>query len=133
MKLIRTDTSDEGTFGILLFDDTFIHTIELPDRGNQPNLSCIPRGKYTLRLRHSPRYGNVYHVENVPGRTHILLHHGNYAGDKTLGFHTHSAGCILVGSKRGRLSGQNAVLASRSARRKLETRMKFLTTELEII
>lgn len=133
MKLFRTDSDDHGTFGVLIFGDDYVRTIELPWRENRPNLSCIPQGRYTVSMRHSPKYGKVYHVEAVPGRSHILLHHGNFAGDKTRGFRTHSAGCILLGTKRGRLASQKVVLASRPARTKFETRMNFQTFELEII
>lgn len=133
LTLIRTDSSDQGTFGILLFADTWCYTAELPDRNNRPNLSCIPAGRYAVSVRRSPKYGKVYHVKNVKDRSHILLHHGNFAGDKTRGLRTHSAGCILLGSKRGRLYGQNAVLASKVARTKLETRMNWEPFELEVI
>ena len=133
MILLRYDESDQGTFGYLVFGGDFVHTLELPDRQNQPNLSRIPAGTYTVRMRHSPKYGKVYHAENVPGRTHILLHHGNYAGDRLRDWRTHSAGCILLGSRRGKLGGQLALLASRTARRKFETAMNWKSFKLEII
>lgn len=133
MILLRGASDDEGTAGYLVWGNDYIHTIELPWRDNRPNLSCIPAGKYTVRMRHSPKYGKVYHVENVQDRTHILLHHGNYAGNKEKGYRTHSAGCIILGSRKGRLAGQKAVLASRSARRKFETAMNWEPFELEII
>lgn len=133
MKLIRVSTNDEGTRGILVFGDDFVHTLELPWRGNRPNLSCIPAGRYDVSVRTSPKYGDVYHVKNVPGRTYILLHHGNFGGDQTQGLRTHTAGCILLGSRVGRLYGQQAVLASRTARRKFETLMDFEPFDLEVI
>jgi hypothetical protein len=133
VRLYREPSTDEGTRGILLFDDTYIHAIELPDRDNLSNRSRIPAGRYSVSVRNSPRYGRVYHVDSVPGRTHVLLHHGNYAGDKEKGLRTHSAGCILLGSKRGVLNGQRAVLSSRSARRKFELTMNWEPFTLEII
>ena len=133
MILYRTDTGDEGTFGVLVYPDGWVYTAELPDRGNRPNLSRIPAGRYVVSVRTSGKYGEVYHVKDVKNRSHILLHHGNYAGDKGLGLRTHSAGCILLGSKRGRLHGQRAVLGSRGARRKFELAMNFEPFELEII
>ena len=132
MLLLRTDTSDEGTFGVLVFDDQYIYTGELPWRNNQPNISCIPEGKYDLRMCTSPKYGPAYQVTNVPGRSGVLLHAGNFCGDTDKGYRTHVSGCILLGSKRGRLHGQKAVLASRIARRRLETVMNFEPTTLEI-
>lgn len=133
MILLRDDWSDEGTYGYLVYGNEFVHTLELPWRDNQPNASCIPAGRYTVRMRHSPKYGQVYHVQSVPNRTHILLHHGNYAGDRVLNYRTHSAGCILFGSRRGRLHGQRAVLASRIARRKFESAMKWEPFQLEVV
>lgn len=133
MKLIRTSTSDEGTFGILVYGDDYAHTLEPPWRGNQRNLSCIPAGKYEVRMRHSPKYGDVYHVKKVPNRTYILMHAGNWAGDEAKGFKTDTDGCILVGSKRGRLNGQQALLASRAALSKVTAAMNFEPFELEII
>lgn len=133
MILLRGESTDEGTTGHLVFGDDYIHTIELPWRENRSNLSCIPAGRYRVSVRRSPKYGKVYHVENVPNRTHILLHHGNFAGNKSNGYRTHSAGCILLGSKAGRLSGQKAVLSSRTARRKFENAMNWKPFELEII
>ena len=133
MILYRTESGNEGTFGILVYPDGYVFTVEPPDRGNRPNLSCIPSGRYTVSVRHSPKYGKVYTVNNVPGRSHILLHHGNFGGDKTLGFRTHSAGCIILGSRKGRLHGQNAVLNSRTARRKFELAMNWQPFKLEII
>lgn len=133
LRLYRTDTSDEGTAGILVFGDDWIYTLELPWRDNRPNHSHIPPGRYAMQMRDSPKYGPVYEVMGVRGRTHILLHHGNFAGDRTLGHRTHSAGCILVGTRRGRLGGQLAVLGSRIARRKLETALDFETVTIDIV
>ena len=133
MKLIRTETSDEGTFGFLFYDGRFLCTGELPWRDNRRGESCIPAGVYQVRMRTSPRFGRAYEILDVPGRTHILLHNGNYCGDDSLGFKTHVDGCILVGSSRGKLDGQHAVFSSRRARHKFENEMGGAPFELEII
>lgn len=65
-------------------------TIELPDLGNQPNCSCIPEGVYDVVKHVSPRHGKCFAVLNVPGRTDILIHKGNYTTD--------TLGCILPGA-----------------------------------
>ena len=49
----------------------------------------------------------------MPNRTYILIHSGNYAGDKSKGFKSHVMGCILLGKKSGYLGGQVAILNSR--------------------
>lgn len=115
ITLTRETSSDHGTLGRLTGPGINLHTIELPWRDNAPNLSCIPAGEYHCELVRSPRFGRVYHVKDVPGRSHVLIHSGNYAGDSTKGWRTHSHGCILPGRKRGQLGNQAAVLCSRAA------------------
>lgn len=83
-------------------------TLENAWRDNEPRVSCIPEGEYSLHLIHeSPKYGVVPKVLEVPGRSHILFHPGNLA--------RHTLGCILPGTGFGVLEGQNAVLSSRAA------------------
>ena len=113
MHLCRLNTGDAGTFGILHTKGFNCFTAELPWRDNQQSISCIPPGEYDCVIRQSPRFGKTYWVTNVPGRGHILIHAGNYAGDKSLGFKTHTEGCILQGKKIGTLRGQKVILASR--------------------
>lgn len=64
-------------------------TLELPWLENEKNISCIPAGNYHIRQRYSYRFRDHWHVENVPDRSMILIHSGNYTRD------TH--GCVLVG------------------------------------
>jgi len=133
MILVRTDSNDEGTSGILVFGDTCLHTGELPWRDNQPNYSCIPTGKYVVQVRDSPKYGRVYHITGVRDRSYILFHQGNWFGDRTLGYKCNVNGCILLGLKCGKLGGQKAVLSSRLARTRLENEMDFEPFKLEIM
>ncbi|WFS64018.1 DUF5675 family protein [Pseudodesulfovibrio thermohalotolerans] len=113
--LIRMRTGNEGTFGSLFFGGKRLYTAELPWRDNRSNLSCIPCGTYIVVPHLSRRFGRVYHVLDVPGRSAILLHSGNYAGNSEMGLKTHSHGCILPGLHLGSLGGQAAVLSSRPA------------------
>lgn len=87
-------------------------TLELPDNNNQKNISCIPVGKYSVKKHLSPTFGNVFLIENVVGRTDILIHQGNTAED--------SKGCVLVGERFGVLDDNPAVLASRDALAKIK-------------
>ena len=132
VALFRTSTSNQGTFGVIVFAGQYLYTGELPWKDNRPNVSCIPVGIYTVCLRYSPKYDNVYHVANVQGRSYILFHQGNFCGDLTLGFRTNVQGCILLGFRRGKLYGQQAVLASRLARKRFESIMAFESFKLEI-
>jgi hypothetical protein len=68
-------------------------TLELPNLGNQHNISCIPEGDYDVVKITSAKHGNCFQVLNVPGREGILIHKGNYA----YGTHVDTLGCILVG------------------------------------
>lgn len=115
VPLIRTESGLEGTFGKLLAPDYTFSTAELPWKNNQTSISCIPFGEYECSIVDSPKYGLVYQVHNVPNRTHILFHWGNWAGDKSSGYKSNSDGCIILGMTRAIISGQNAVSSSRVA------------------
>lgn len=138
MKAIlkRLYDSDHGTIGVLSCGDFTCYTIEPPWRDNLPNRSCIPEGEYYCVWHHSPRYGWVYLVSDVPDRSHILIHPGNLGGDKDKGFHTHTLGCILLGQKRGKLiikkKQQEAVLVSRPTCRSFYNHMEETTFQLEV-
>lgn len=66
------------------------YTLELPWNGNQHNSSCIPEGKYKVTKIYSPKFGKCFLLHDVPDRSAILIHKGNY--------NTDTRGCILVGN-----------------------------------
>jgi hypothetical protein len=120
----RLSHGDQGTRGVLILPEGVLcNTLELPWRDNRPNRSCIPCGQYDVLLRRSPRFGTTYHVQHVPGRSWILAHTGNLAGDVSKGYLTHVEGCILLGNYFGVLNNQLAVLASKPAVRRFMERM----------
>ena len=81
-------------------------TLELPDKDNQRNISCIPEGFYDVVPRQSPKYGNHLHVLDVPNRSLILFHHANFAGSKNPRTgHSDLRGCIAVGKDFVDLNG----------------------------
>jgi len=108
MKLFlhRTYYAD-GTNGILNLNEEaypFCYTIELPWKGNQRNISCIPPGTYKLRKRFSKKFKWHLYVQDVPGRSLILLHPANDAQREL-------QGCIapvttLTGVGKGNFSQQ---------------------------
>lgn len=117
LTLMRQFTSDQGTLGHLL-DETnqrLFYTLELPWRDNRRKISCIPLGEYLCTWVRSPRFGWVYTVNDIPDRSHVLIHSGNLAGDTSKGFTSHVEGCILLGNYKGSVNGQLAVLSSRPA------------------
>ena len=92
--LIRAQDDGKQTLGhFFLFNGANMLfkcvTLELPDKGNQPQVSCIPAGEYTLKPFDSPNFGKCLTVEDVPGRDLIRVHKGNF-------FHN-TRGCILPG------------------------------------
>ena len=96
-KAILIRTSDDGvqTLGrLLVFElNTVIFeckTLELSYKDNQRNISCIPDGIYNVEIRTSEKYGKHYHIKDVPNRSFILFHAGNY--------NSQIRGCVLVGT-----------------------------------
>lgn len=70
----------EGTNGDLLVNGLGLcHTIELPWKDNQHNISCIPEGRYELVKRYSPKLKWHLWLKNVPNRDLILIHPYNDA------------------------------------------------------
>ncbi|MEN6388839.1 MAG: DUF5675 family protein [Syntrophomonas sp.] len=102
-------------------------TLELPDLGNQKNISCIPEGKYEVHRIYSPKFGKCFHVQEVPGRSEILIHKGNYNKD------TH--GCILIGLEYADINedGMLDVIESTRAMEKLQNAITTDQFELIII
>ena len=127
--LLRGKSTDEGTFGYMLSLQGIWNSLELPDRDNQKNISSIPNGEYICVIRHSPRFGITFHVTNVEGRTYILLHSANFAGDTQKGYQSHLNGCISLGKSRGAFKNkhgdfQKAILTSRTAVREFMESME---------
>jgi hypothetical protein len=71
----------------------FCKTLELPNKGNTQQLSCIPEGEYDVVKIISPTKGACFLIKNVPGRTAIEIHIGNFASGKKVD----TQGCILPG------------------------------------
>ena len=65
------------------------HTLELPDKGNARNVSCVPTGEYSAKKHTRPSGQKAIWIMDVPNRSAILIHLGNFNSD--------IQGCILVG------------------------------------
>ena len=108
LRLVRVTEHNGATLGVLCIDDSpEMVTLEDAWRNNERQVSCIPVGRYTIKLHRSPRFGMTYQVIDVPERSHILFHAGNTHKD------TH--GCILVGLQYGRVDKETSILASKAA------------------
>lgn len=100
--LIRLQEDDTQTLGQLyIFDGLDLvfqgKTLELPWRDNKTSVSRIPYGEYKVEKRTSKKFGEHFHVKDVPGRKYILIHVGNY--------YRQTEGCILVGQRFVDLDG----------------------------
>ena len=79
MILKRIYNSD-GTNGSLYINGKLnCYTIELPWLKNHNGTSCIPEGIYNISLRFTQRLGQHLQVNDVPGRSLILIHPANNA------------------------------------------------------
>lgn len=96
-------------------------TLERPP--DDPEHPCIPEGEYEVLLvppgphlaERFPKYTLFPELQNVPGRSGIFIHPGNYARD--------SEGCILVGQPHL----PNFIGNSRAAFERLMTLLKTHT------
>lgn len=97
MKLLlqRTLESEKQTLGIMYLlekNGNIIDSwksLELPDKGNKKRISRIPEGSYKASKHKSPRFGDSLWLRDVPNRSEILIHKGNFYYD--------ILGCILIG------------------------------------
>jgi len=78
------------TLGRLYYGDYQCWTLELPKLGNRSNISCIPAGHYQAFKRNSPSNGRCIELRDVPGRSFIQIHAGNFTRQ--------IEGCILPGN-----------------------------------
>jgi len=91
--IYRFEKTDKGTVSANLVNidkdefNQFGYNVELPYLDNRINVSAIPSGLYSFEKRVSENRGNHFAILNVPGRTSILVHSGNYMKD--------TQGCIL--------------------------------------
>lgn len=109
VELVRLERGDAATLGGLIVDGKSIcWTLEEPWRDNRTDVSCIPTGRYPLRLEYSPSKGmELWTIKDVPERSYVRIHVGNTVDD--------TEGCPLTGTKPGYLKGKRAVLGSRDA------------------
>jgi hypothetical protein len=110
LDLSRDRQTRQGTTGHLFVDGVpFFVTLERPAaRFGDPH-PCIPAGEYRVTLYHSPHFGRLMPLlEDVPGRSGIEIHWGNFVRD--------FEGCIGLGGTRGELpDGSPTIWNSRAA------------------
>lgn len=100
IRLTRILQTDVATYGVLSNDNyPLCVTLELPWLNNEPNASCIPPGQYNVQQFQSTEHGQVWEIMDVPDRSAILLHEGN--------FPSNSRGCIICAQY---FAGQSATI-----------------------
>lgn len=91
LTIERKLSSDKCTMGYLIANgEVLCYTLELPWADNLNNISCIPVGTYSGILRYDKTDGWRIQLENVPNRTGVQIHMGNYTSQ--------IKGCVLVGT-----------------------------------
>ena len=127
VTLKRAYSDDKQQLGDLSIDGFKCKTLELKYRDNQKNISSIPKGIYTCKRRFSIKFGWVYEVQNVKGRSGILIHSGNTFFD--------IQGCILLGDSFGDINKDKHadILNSTKTVKAFETFMQKKDFILEII
>ena len=99
------------------------NTLELPWKNNEKRVSCIPIGDYKVVKRRSKKYGNHFHILDVPNRSYILIHNAN--------FYTQILGCVAVGSDLSDINGDNEIDVIDSVNT-LEKLVKLLPDEFDL-
>jgi hypothetical protein len=85
-------------------------TLELPWLNNQRRVSCIPEGTYKCVKHKSPKFGSTFWVKDVPERSQILIHVGNFAASKNPKTGVpDTLGCILPGLRFADIDGDGYV------------------------
>lgn len=103
----RFGYTPHGTFGRLTFRDFYCYTLERPWEANRQSVSCIPEGVYSASRYNSPVRGEVWQLNNVPGRSYIQIHPANIMDELE--------GCIALGLGLGYLSQRWCITRSAPA------------------
>lgn len=128
-RLLGTEQQSLGVLSTVNNGQLFIaKTLELPDKGNQRKISCIPAGVYRCVWAYSPAFKkHTYRLPDVPGRDGILIHSANYFSQLL--------GCIALGSALKDINndGHQDIVHSGNTMDEFEKAMNYEEFELEII
>ncbi|HFQ5008869.1 TPA: DUF5675 family protein [Vibrio vulnificus] len=100
LNLRRIKQHGETTLGKLTIEGVdkswFVLEPGGPDSIVEGSDKRISAGTYQMKPFDGGTYKNVYELKNVPGRTYILMHSGNY--------HENTEGCLMPGKSWGVMS-----------------------------
>ena len=122
LTLIRLEAQRDRIFGELYVGrEKICDTLEPTYRGfgeqpgvrKVPGKTAIPAGRYAVRVTPSPKFKGKWLpvLCRVEGFSGIRIHAGNGPGD--------TAGCILVGTRRGKVLTQSGAMTDLVAARLL--------------
>jgi len=134
LKLVRRWFTEKTTIGEIGAEERKLCFIledkyRAPGEPKVPGKTCIPCGRYEIRLTWSPRFGrDMPQVCDVPGFTGIRIHPGNFERD--------TDGCLLPGFDRGQDVVLRSVLATEALEKQLREwwsagRRTFVTIEVQ--
>lgn len=98
LTLVRNYLENCTPGNLMLGKEELGKTIELPWKGNQKDISCIPAGEYQMIPFKHEKYGRIWYLENRDLgvalkdslRTEILIHPANFPHELL--------GCIAPGT-----------------------------------
>ena len=115
---------DDCTIGRGKYKGFNFCVLELPDLDNQKNISCVPEGIWKAKKRISPGKGyEVIEFIDVPNRTFIQAHYGNYTRQLL--------GCQLYGDGLKYLDGDDIIDITNSEQT-IKKLLAMLPDEFEI-
>jgi len=122
ISIYRYYKSDTETLGILMSTKQhLLYTIELPDKENKKDISCIPSGCYKYIKWYSPTFKTtVLRLEGVPNRANILIHPANFVGELR--------GCIGAGLRAIDIDGDGTIDVA-SSRKAINALVLKVSTE----
>lgn len=124
VMVTRDDNGEDGCFSNVTHLETGNkwQGAELECKNNEPDISSIPPTvsqnpptvTYLVQLMPHPHHGSLgaaigfpgmcYEIMNVHGRTAVLLHIANYAGQVSQHERTDLLGCMALGTDRGKMT-----------------------------
>ena len=106
VEIIRIEENFKyGTFGVVKINkQAFSVCLEPADLENKQNVSSVPVQQYLCQRYSSAKYPDTFQITNVPNRSKVLFHAGNYIKD--------TEGCVLLAQYFSKLKGNRAVLNS---------------------
>ena len=125
--LERNKSTLHSTTGKLLLVDNKnnlilqLQTLERPWIFNERKVSCIPTGTYLVKRHISPKFGQCFKIQDVKGRSDILLHSGNVVND--------TLGCVLVGLTSGTVDDTDTAMVY-SSRKAMAVLLALIDTEI---